>query len=158
MRSGLRDALIVAVIFLVGLPLLVLLVWHLLAAEMNPSQYGRLAAAGLLVIGLGIAAWGGLFHKERMVLAGGLLVLLGLALVMLAGLLASSGPLPEVTHGLRSGESGGLAGIPLGNVLVGGLLVANALMLHRRFAWHRILTANLVLVAVFVALALILLR
>lgn len=128
--------------------------WFGLAFFADRDDYIALVRGAFLLLGLVGIGWGLVWHRRESVGIG-----LGL-LVMGIGSFYFDEARQQIQIGsfmwqIEGGFRQSIAGaITLGHLFGIALLVGNALMLHRRLGAYRILTGNIVLIAIAVSTAL----
>src|SRR6185295_1837285 len=128
-----------------------LLLWLVIAFVADPSDYLALMRSGFLLLGLGLGiGWGLLRNSPRLVFFGLGLALLGYLMFARASgvFLATSGQgfslydstQWEVRNGLNHNV---ILGFPFAHVVALALVVANIVMVQKRFHVGRIVVSNL---------------
>jgi len=137
---------------LVGFVALSLGLW-LVTSFVHRPDYVKLIRGGMLVLGLGAIAWGILWHKYRLVPIGLGLLLVGLLSFHVYGFEGGDGLVCE----LRRSEFGyrlcqflshpvvWYPFVPLGYVILGLVLLLNAVMFGQRVPARRIIAVNAIL-------------
>lgn len=133
-----------------------LALWFGIAFLAARDDYVALIRGGFLLLGLAGIGWGLVWHRKESVGVGLGLLMMGLGSFYFeeARQHTQIGSLVwQVEGGFRRPIAGA---ITLAHVSGIALLVANALMLHRRLGAYHMLTGNIVLIAVAVSMAIFL--